>query len=68
MLEKTSTLNQITAADILTTNPKTVGIESLAVEALEILRNNDISALLVVENNEYLGVLHLHDLVREGIV
>ena len=68
MLEKTSTLNQITAADILTTNPKTVGIESLAVEALEILRNNDISTLLVVENNEYLGVLHLHDLVREGIV
>ena len=68
MLEKTSSLDQITAKDILTPKPKTVGIDNLAVEALEILRNNDISALLVAEKNEYLGVLHLHDLVREGIV
>jgi arabinose-5-phosphate isomerase len=68
MLEKSSSLDQITANDILTLNPKTVGADNLAVEALEILRNNDISALLVAENNEYLGVLHLHDLVREGIV
>jgi arabinose-5-phosphate isomerase len=68
MLEKSSSLDQITANDILTLNPKTVSADNLAVEALEILRNNDISALLVAENNEYLGVLHLHDLVREGIV
>jgi arabinose-5-phosphate isomerase len=40
----------------------------LAVEALNTLRENDISALLVAENNNYLGVLHLHDLVKEGIV
>jgi len=68
MLEKSSSLDQITANDILTLNPKTIGADNLAVEALEILRNNDISALLVSDNNEYLGVLHLHDLVREGIV
>ncbi|MEI6585838.1 MAG: KpsF/GutQ family sugar-phosphate isomerase [Sediminibacterium sp.] len=68
MLEKSRSLDQITANDILTPYPKTVGANNLAVEALEILRNNDISALLVTENNEYLGVLHLHDLVREGIV
>ena len=68
MLEKSRSLDQITANDILTPYPKTVGANNLAVEALEILRNNDISALLVAENNEYLGVLHLHDLVREGIV
>ncbi|MEI8097569.1 MAG: KpsF/GutQ family sugar-phosphate isomerase [Sediminibacterium sp.] len=68
MLEKSSSLDQITANDILTLNPKTIGADNLAVEALEILRNNDISALLVADNNEYLGVLHLHDLVREGIV
>ncbi len=68
MLEKSSSLDHITANDILTPNPKTVGVDHLAVEALEILRNNDISALLVANNNEYLGVLHLHDLVREGIV
>jgi len=68
MLEKSSSLDQITANDILTLNPKTIGADNLAVEALEILRNNNISALLVAQNNEYLGVLHLHDLVREGIV
>ncbi len=68
MLEKSSHIDQITAADILTTNPKTISPETLAVEALDLMRNNDISALLVVENQRYVGVLHLHDLVREGIV
>ena len=68
MLEKSSQIDQITAADILTTNPKTIAPEKLAVEALDLMRNNDISALLVVEDQRYLGVLHLHDLVREGIV
>jgi arabinose-5-phosphate isomerase len=68
MLEKSSSIDQITAADILSPNPKTITPETLAVEALEIMRKNDISALLVVEDQRYLGVLHLHDLVREGIV
>lgn len=68
MLEKSSSLENIKAADILTRNPKTIGPDKLAVEALDILRENDISGLLVTENNQYLGVLHLHDLVREGIV
>ncbi len=68
MLEKSNSIDQITAADILSPNPKTIAPETLAVEALEIMRKNDISALLVVEDQRYLGVLHLHDLVREGIV
>lgn len=68
MLEKSSSLDNIKASDILTRNPKTISPDTLAVEALDILRENDISGLLVAENNQYLGVLHLHDLVREGIV
>jgi len=68
MLEKSSSIDQITAADILSPNPKTITPDTLAVEALELMRKNDISALLVVEDQRYLGVLHLHDLVREGIV
>lgn len=68
MLEKSSSIEQIRAADILTPNPKTIDPETLAVEALELMRKHNISALLVVENQRYLGVLHLHDLVREGIV
>ena len=68
MLEKSSNIEHVKAADIMSSNPKTIDPEILAVEALNILRENDISALLVAENKHYLGVLHLHDLVREGIV
>jgi arabinose-5-phosphate isomerase len=68
MLEKSSHIDQITAADILSPNPKTIAPDTLAVEALDLMRSNDISALLVVEDQRYMGVLHLHDLVREGIV
>ncbi len=68
MLEKTNELSAITAADILSKNPKTIEPSMLAVEALEVLRENDISQLLVAENGKYLGILHIHDLVREGII
>jgi arabinose-5-phosphate isomerase len=68
MLEKTNELSHITAADILSKNPKTIEPSMLAVEALDILRDHDISQLLVAENGKYLGILHIHDLVREGII
>lgn len=69
MLETTDDLENIKAENILTKNPKTILADELAVNALEILRTNDISQLLVVnKSNEYLGILHLHDLVKEGIV
>lgn len=69
MLEKRDALGSVTAADILSLNPKTVQADEHAINALEILRTNDISQLIVVDaNNQYLGMLHLHDLVREGIV
>jgi arabinose-5-phosphate isomerase len=68
MLEKNDQIQQITAKDILTSKPTTVSPSLLAVEALDVLRTHDISQLLVVENGTYLGVLHIHDLVREGIV
>ena len=68
MLEKNDHIQHITANDILTPKPTTVAPSILAVEALEVMRNHDISQLLVTENGHYLGVLHIHDLVREGIV
>ena len=68
MLERTDDIKLITAKDILTLEPKTVQPSLLAVEALDILRNNDISQLIVEENGSYVGVLHIHDLVREGII
>jgi arabinose-5-phosphate isomerase len=69
MLEKSESLQNITAQNILTLNPKAINADELAVNALEKLRTHDISQLIVIDNNQkYLGILHLHDLVREGIV
>ncbi|MBC7588254.1 MAG: CBS domain-containing protein, partial [Chitinophagaceae bacterium] len=68
MLENMDSLLGVTAENIFAKNPKTIGSSVLAVEALELLRSNDISQLLVEEDGIYVGVLHLHDLIREGIV
>jgi arabinose-5-phosphate isomerase len=69
MLETGDSLTSITAADILSPEPKTISEDELAVKALDTLRNNDISQLVVIdESHNYLGMLHLHDLIKEGIV
>lgn len=68
MLEKTNSIASLTAKDIMTAGPKLINAESLAVEALEILRLSNINQLLVVENGRYAGIIHLHDLVKEGII
>lgn len=69
MLEKSSSLDNICAADILTKNPRTILHEELAVNALDLLRKYDINQLIVVNGaGAYLGILHLHDLVKEGII
>jgi arabinose-5-phosphate isomerase len=59
----------ILAKDVMSKNPKTIKEDAFAVEALEIMRNNHITQLLVTDNNnKYLGVVHLHDLIQEGII
>lgn len=68
MLEKNISLENITAKDIMTSSPKTISQTHLAVDALDLMRKNDISQLLVVHNEKYAGIIHLHDLVREGII
>ena len=68
MLEKNIQLNEVTAKDIMTLNPKTISLNDLAVDALDIMRKHNISQLLVVDDKKYAGIIHLHDLVREGII
>jgi len=68
MLEKNIDLRQISAKDIMSKNPKTIESEQLAVKALEIMRNHNITSILVTQNGEYAGIIHLHDLLKEGIV
>ena len=69
MLEKISDVSKIKAEDIITLNPKTIQPHLLAIEAFETLKKFDINQLLIAgDNNVYLGILHLHDLIREGII
>jgi arabinose-5-phosphate isomerase len=69
MLEKNIPLNSVTAKEIMTVGPKTVPADALAVEALDRMRHYDITQLVVVNGEEeYLGIIHLHDLIREGLI
>ena len=67
MLEKTTDFSLLNAKDIMTANPKTIGGDVLVVDALEIMKAKNISQLVVVENSKYAGIIHVHDLIREGI-
>ncbi|MDR0971486.1 MAG: KpsF/GutQ family sugar-phosphate isomerase [Bacteroidales bacterium] len=69
MLSKNTYNKQTKAKDIMSLNPKTIDKDSLAVEALNIMKDNSITQLLVVDEKEnYIGVIHLHDLLKEGII
>lgn len=68
MLEKTDTFTNLRAKDIMSSNPKTIAADILAVHALEEMRKHNISQLVVEHENKYAGIIHLHDLVKEGII
>lgn len=69
MLRTSLDLESITAHDIMTTQPKTIAPEDLAVKALEVMRTLSITQLVVVdEKNTYHGLIHLHDILKEGII
>jgi arabinose-5-phosphate isomerase len=68
MLSKTTEINNFTAKDIMGNNPKTINENAMAIEALDALENNSITQILVTDDtNRYAGVVHLHDLIKEGI-
>ncbi|HLO38807.1 MAG TPA: KpsF/GutQ family sugar-phosphate isomerase, partial [Lacibacter sp.] len=68
MLEKNNRLDEVSAVQIMTVNPKSIEAEALAIDAMELMRKNNISQLLVVNNKQYLGIIHLHDLIKEGLI
>lgn len=68
MLEKTTDFSLLKAKDIMSQNPYTIEAEVLAVDALEAMKTKNISQLIVQQNNRYAGIIHLHDLIREGII
>ncbi len=60
--------DKIMASEIMTKTPKTIAPTELAVQALDLLRKNEITQLAVTDNGKYLGIIHLHDLIKEGII
>ncbi len=68
MLEKYENIENIRAKDIMTVNPKTIDEERLVVNALDLMRSNNITQLPVLKQGKYAGVIHLHDILREGIL
>ena len=68
MLNERDSFSDLTAKDIMTKNPKLISSTAMVVDALNILEDFSITQLVVVDNDEYKGVLHLHDILKEGIV
>ena len=67
MLKDNSDISQLTAADIMSKNPKTIQVDAMAIKALETMENNNITQILVEDKTSYVGVVHLHDLLKEGL-
>ncbi len=68
MIEKGISLKTITARDIMSTNPKTIEADELAVNAFNLMESNKITSIVVLERGKYIGLVHIHDIIREGIV
>lgn len=68
MLARGGDFSNISARDILSSNPKTIESDALAVDALAHMRAHAITQLLVLENGRYVGIVHLHDILNEGLV
>ena len=68
MLQSNTSVSHLTAIDIMTQKPLTISSENLVSDALDLMREKNITQLPVVHNDEYLGVVHLHDILKEGII
>ena len=68
MLSKTDDIRGLTAKDIMSLNPKTIDRDCLAIDALSLMEKNKITQLLVTHNGRYEGVIHLHNLIQEGLL
>lgn len=68
MLNKTETITGLTAQDIMTKNPKTVQLDAMVVDAFNTMEDFSITQLVVFDKEEYVGILHIHDILKEGII
>lgn len=68
MLQNQEKVEHLQAKDIMTSHPKTIQKDAMAIKAMELMRTHSITQLIVADEEKYVGVIHLHDLLREGLV
>ena len=68
MLEKGDGFTTLTATDIMCESPKTINIDALAYDALALMESNNISQLIVMDGQQYKGIVHIHEIIKEGVV
>ncbi len=68
MLGEGKDFADLKAKDIMNISPKTIAVDSLAFDALEIIERNNISQLVVLDGSKYVGIVHLHEIIKEGVV
>jgi arabinose-5-phosphate isomerase len=68
MLQKNDKIEKLTAKDIMSANPKTIDKDELAINAFQLMENNNITQLVVTNKKKYVGIVHIHDILKEGIV
>ena len=68
MLEKGDSFSAFSAKDIMSSKPKTITVNSLAYDALQIMEEDNISQIIVVDKDVYVGIVHIHEILKEGIL
>ena len=68
MLQKTLAIQELQAKDIMTVNPKSIGLDDYATAAFALMKAHNITQLVVVDGDKIAGFVHIHDLMKEGIV
>ncbi|MGE0087976.1 MAG: SIS domain-containing protein [Bacteroidales bacterium] len=68
MLQKNDRIDNLTAKNIMSINPKTIDKDELAINAFQLMENNHITQLIVTNKKKYIGIVHIHDILKEGIV
>ena len=68
MLEPQTSFTHLLAKDIMSPNPRKMNADALAYDALRLMKNNNISQLIIVDQGDYAGMIHMHEIIKQGIV
>ena len=68
MLERVDSFSNLKAKDIMSLNPKMISVNSLVYDALQIMEDNKITQIIVTDKDNYIGIVHMHEILKEGVL